>query len=138
MTLRVPREGLAGAAAAALAAAALSASAVQAATPPAYTLTATKRCLVARGVKVTAVQPSDVRLKALHDLAQHTSFQATSKKGTVGIAFSRSARDAASLASLIQVPKDPYHVVLRRNALLMFKTRSKPAFDAVVACLAPR
>jgi len=137
MNRRLPRAGLAGAAAAALVAVALPASAVQAATS-AYTLTATKRCLMARGVKVTAVQTTDVRLKALHDLAQRTSIQATSKKGTVGIAFSRSARDAASLASLLQVPKDPYHVVLRGNALLMFKTRSKPAFDAVVACLAPR
>jgi len=42
----------------------------------AYTLTATKRCLVARGVKVTAVQTTDVRLKALHDLAQRSKVDA--------------------------------------------------------------
>lgn len=108
-----------------------------AAATPQYTMSATKRCLVARGARVTAVKPIDVRFKALHDLAQRNSIQATSRLGAVGIAFARSSRDAALLADLLQVPRDPYHVVLRRNALLMFRTKSKPAFDAAAACLAP-
>ncbi len=113
----------------------LPAAATSSATSTAYTLTATKRCLVAKGARVTPVQSIDLRFKALHDLAQRNSFQARSSLGTVGLAFARSSRDAALLAELIRVPRDPYHVVLRRNALLMFRTRSKPAFDAAATCL---
>lgn len=114
------------------------AAGISAASSVVYTLTATKRCLVEKGATVTPVRGTDARLKALHDLAQRNSIQAVSPKGTVGIAFLRSARDAAQLAEILQVPRDPYHVVLRRNALLMFRSRSKRAFDAAVACLRPR
>ena len=103
-----------------------------------YTLAATKRCLVARGVRVTTVRPTDIRLKALHDLAQHTSIEATSRRGVVGLAFLRNASDAAFLAETLRVPNDPYHVVLRKNALLMFRDRSRKAFEVAVACLRPR
>ena len=103
-----------------------------------YRMTPTKRCLVARGARATVVRPTDRRLKALHDLAQHTSIEATSRRGIVGLAFLRNASDAAFLAETLRVPNDPYHVVLRKNALLMFRDRSRKAFDVAVACLRPR
>lgn len=121
-----------------LAVALSTASRLPAASAPLYTLAATKRCLVAQGARVTSVRATDVRLKALRDVAQRNSIQVTSSKGTVGIAISRSPSDAALLAEVLQVPRDPYHVVLRRNALLMFRSASKRAFDAAAGCLRPR
>jgi hypothetical protein len=113
-------------------------AATAAGSQPVYTLAATKRCLVARGVRVTTIRPTDLRLKALHDLAQHTSIEATSRRGIVALAFLRNASDAAFLAETLRVPNDPYHVVLRKNTLLMFRDRSRKAFDVAVACLRPR
>ena len=98
-------------------------------------MTATTRCLVRKGAKVSPVPRTNARLRALHDLAQRNSIQAKIASHAVGVAFTKSVSAAGLLAELLAVPKDPYHVVLRRNALLMFRPADRPAFDAAVACL---
>src|SRR6266540_3472901 len=92
---------------------------------PHFSLEATSRCLVRRDAKVGRVLPSDQRLRALRDLAQRTSIQVKLPTGLVGIAFSKTASDARLLAELLVVPKDPYRIAVRGNALLMYKPASR-------------
>jgi hypothetical protein len=83
------------------------------------------------------VKPRDSRLRALRDLAQRTSLEADFKSGRVGIAFSKSAADAKLLFELLTVPKDPYRLVRRNNAVLMYKPAHRRAFNVTVGCLKP-
>jgi hypothetical protein len=106
-----------------------------AAASPNFTMSATSRCLARKGAKITPVPRTNPRLRALHDLAQRNSIQVRIAGRAVGVAFSKSESAARLLAELLQVPRDPYHVVLRRNALLMFRTVDRTAFTAAAACL---
>ena len=124
-------------AAAAAVAVGCGASASSEATSAHYTLAATKRCLVAHGAKVGPVRPHDARLRQLHDLAQKTSIEASIKSGRVGIAFSKSDSDARLLVELLVVPKDPYRVVAKANAVLMYKPAQRKAYAAALSCLRP-
>lgn len=100
-----------------------------------YTLTATKRCLVAHGAKVGPVRPVDSRLKQLHDLAQKNSIQADLAVGRAGLAFTKSDSDARLLVELLVVPKDAYRVVAKSNAVLMVKRTQPKAYVLALSCL---
>jgi hypothetical protein len=102
---------------------------------PAYALAPTSRCLKSRGAKVGAVQPRDERLRALRDFAQRRSVQAVLQKKVVGLAFLKSPAEARIIAELLKVPDDPYRLVRRGNAVLMYKPSAKKTFDAAVSCL---
>ena len=103
--------------------------------PPHYTLTATSRCLKRRGAKVGPVRPRDSRLRQLHDLAQRNSIEADFAFGRVGLAFSKTVDDAKLLVELLTVPKDPYRLVRRGNAVLLYRPTHRRAYAAVLACL---
>jgi hypothetical protein len=102
---------------------------------PRYALTPTSRCLKSRGAKVGAVKPSDKRLRALRDFTQRRSIQVVLKGKLVGLAFLDGPGEARILADLLKVPHDPYRLVRRGNALLMYKPSAKKAFDAAASCL---
>lgn len=106
-------------------------------TPPTYSLSATSKCLARHGAKVGPVKPRDSRLRALRDLAQRNSIEADFKAGRVGIAFSKSTDDAKLLVELLTVPKDPYRLVRRNNAVLLYKPKDRAAYSVAVACLKP-
>jgi hypothetical protein len=99
--------------------------------PPPYALGPTRRCLEAAGFAVAPVRPSDPRLRALRDLAQRTSLQAGRDGRTLGLAFG----DAELLASLLEVPNDPYRLEVRRNALLMYRPLAKREAAVLRSCL---
>jgi hypothetical protein len=100
-----------------------------------YAMTPTRACLRADGATVSAVRPSDRRLQAFGDLAQRNSIEARSTRGLVALAFTRSDRDAQLLAELLRVPKDPYRLLVRRNAVV-FALRSAPrAMALALGCL---
>jgi len=137
--VREPRRAVvcATAAAAVLGATAASAPATTERAAAVYSLGATSRCLAAHGAKVGVVRPRDTRLRQLHDLAQKTSIEADFKSGRVGIAFSKSESDARLLLELLVVPKDPYRVVAKANAVLMYKPLHRKAYAVALACLRP-
>jgi hypothetical protein len=132
-----PRIGLSLAVVAALAAGCggTSGASTKTAAAPIYSLGPTKTCLVKRGAKVGRVKPLDTRLRAFRDLAQRNSIQADFKTGRVGIAFVKSEADASLLVELLTVPRDPYKLVRRSNAVLLYKPAHKRAFTAAAACL---
>jgi hypothetical protein len=102
---------------------------------PPYSLEATSRCLRRAGASVERVRPTDTRLQELHDLAQTTSRQAQARGGIVGFAIGRTEADALVLVDALAVPNDPYRIVRRRNAVLMYKRSAADAYTIVAACL---
>ena len=98
---------------------------------PPYRLAPTRRCLRAAGFAVTPVRSNDPRLRALGDLAQRSSFELRSGKQTIGLAFG----DTRLLLSLLRVPRDPYRLEARRNALLMYRRSAGKEATAARACL---
>jgi hypothetical protein len=99
----------------------------------AYSLAATRRCLVAAGLSVGPVGKPNPRLQALGDLAQRTSVAVRSGRNVVGLAFG----NAEFLAELLAVPNDPYRIETRRNALLLYLPAARATATAVRACLRP-
>lgn len=98
-----------------------------------YALEATRKCLEQRGLAVSPIRPTDARLRALRDLAQHTSLQVRLRGKTVGLALG----DARLLAELLRVPDDPYLVDVRRNAVLMYRPSARAEARVVQTCLRP-
>jgi hypothetical protein len=103
--------------------------------PVRYELGPTSRCLKQRGARVRSVQPQNSRLRSFRDLAQKNSIQAELRKGVVAIAFTTSANSAKLLVELLRVPKDPYRIVRRENAVLMYRPAAKGAFTTAASCL---
>lgn len=107
--------------------------------PPLYVLRSTLRCLKRRHADaVTGVATGDDRLRALRDLAQRTSVIVRVRRQVVGLAVAQTAAHAELLADLLRAPDDPYRIVLRRNAVLLFLPAARSAFTVVTACLSPR
>lgn len=100
---------------------------------PRYQLPATRRCLVGRGAAVSTSRPSDTRLRALRDLAQHTSVVVRLDGRSVGLALG----DTELLVDLLRVPNDPYRVDVRGNAVVMYRPVARPQADVVRSCLRP-
>lgn len=98
-----------------------------------YTLTATRRCLVAARFRVGPIGRPNARLQALGDLAQRSSIAARSGGRVVALAFG----DAPLLAELLAVPNDPYTIETRGNALLLYLPSARREAAAVRACLRP-
>jgi hypothetical protein len=98
-----------------------------------YSLTATRRCLVAAGLSVRPVGKPNPRLQALGDLAQRTSLAVASGHNVVGLALG----NAEFLAELLAVPNDPYRIETRRNAVLLYLPAARATARAVRACLRP-
>lgn len=100
------------------------------ASPP-YALAPTRRCLRSAGFVVSKVRSADPRLRALGDLAQKTSLELRFSGQTLGLAFG----DTRLLASLLQVPDDPYRMEIDRNALLMYRPAARAEAAVVEGCL---
>ncbi len=100
---------------------------------PLYALQPTLRCIKRRATLMTA--PADDRLRALRDLAQRTSALVRFQRQEVGIAVVESEAHAKLLADLLVAPDDPYRIVLRRNAVLLFLPRARVAFRFAAGCL---
>lgn len=100
-----------------------------------YSLSATTRCLEARGASVKPVRPLDSQLRQLRDLAQRTSREARLGRQSVGLAFTQSEANAELLVELLAVPNNAYRVVQRRNVVLMYKLGSRAALADTVECL---
>lgn len=98
-----------------------------------YQLAPTRRCLVAAGFRVGLAGKPNPRLQALGDLAQRTSLAARSGGKVVGLALG----DAQLLAELLAVPRDPYTIETRGNALLLYLPSARRQAAAVRACLRP-
>ena len=98
-----------------------------------YELVATRRCLRSAGYAVSAIRSDDVRLRALGDLAQHTSLELRHAGRTLGLAFG----DTRLLSSLLEVPDDAYRLEVQRNALLMYRPAARREARLVRACLRP-
>ena len=102
-----------------------------------YGLQATSRCLSrVPGVSVTKVS-TNRRLRAMRDLAQQTSVVVRFRQHRVGLAVLPNAAQARLLAELLRAPRDPYRIVLRRNALLFFLPSAQVAFELTAGCLRP-
>lgn len=100
-----------------------------------YSLSASTRCLEARGASVARVRPLDTHLRRLRDLAQRTSREARVGKQSVGLAFARSEAGAELLVELLTVPNMTYRLAQRSNVVLMYKPASRAALADAVACL---
>jgi hypothetical protein len=98
-----------------------------------YALAPTRKCLVAAGFRVGPVGRPNPRLQALGDLAQRASLAARSGGKVVGLALG----DAQLLAELLAVPRDPYTIETRRNAVLLYLPSARRQAAAVRACLRP-
>lgn len=101
-----------------------------------YRKAPTVSCLRGKNVAVAAIKPSDRRLRALRDLAQKTSWQATLRKGVVGVAIGRNANDAELLVELLSVPNDRYRLERRANAVLLYRPTAATLAKTVRNCLA--
>ena len=99
-----------------------------------YSLARTKSCLRARHVRVRSVVPSDLKLRALRDGAQRTSFEARLGTRRVGVAIVPQIANASLLVELLQ-PAGPYHVVTRDNAVIIYRSSAKAAAAIVRGCL---
>jgi hypothetical protein len=95
----------------------------------------TSRCLEQHGVTVTELQPTNTRFQAVRDLAQRSSLQASVGDQSVAIAFTNGAAEVKLLAELLQVPDDPYLIVVEKNVLLMYDPMNDAAFRAAMDCL---
>jgi hypothetical protein len=93
-------------------------------------------CLRGKRVVVSVGTPANRRLRALHDLAQRSSWQAKQGKSVVGIAIGRSAADAALVVELLRVPNDRYRIERRENVVLLFAPASAKLARVVRGCLA--
>ena len=102
---------------------------------PTYALGATARCLRSDGLRVSKIDASNRRLKALGDLAQRTSIEAHAARGVVGLAFAKSRGDAELLAELLRQPDHTYRILLRRNVVLLARRTDGAAVARVVRCL---
>jgi hypothetical protein len=98
-----------------------------------YALAPTRKCLVAAGFRVGSAGKPNPRLQALGDLAQRTSVAARSGGKVVGLALG----DAQLLAELLAVPRDPYTIETRGNAVLLYLPSARRQAAAVRACLRP-
>lgn len=105
--------------------------------PPVHAMAPTAVCLEMSGATVGKVLPRDERLRALGDLAQTNSVEATIDDGLVGMAFAASPADAELLAELLRVPDDPYRIVTKDNVVLMYEPAAEPALRKSVDCLRP-
>lgn len=92
-------------------------------------------CLQTDGVLIGDVQPRDARLQAFHDLAQKTSFEARLGQRSVAVAVAATAGDAQLLAELLQVPDDPYRVVVNGNVVIMYQADAEDTYRSVVRCV---
>ena len=109
---------------------------VEAARTAVYRKTPTVSCLRRANVAVTAIRPLDRRLRALRDLAQTTSWQASSGGRVVGVSINRTANDAAFLVELLRVPNTPYRLERRANAVLVYLSSASTLATRVRSCLA--
>lgn len=100
---------------------------------PPYAFKPTLRCIKQRAAVVTAT--SGGRFQALHDLTQRTSARVRFERQDVGLAVVESEGHARLLAELLLVPDDPYRIVRRRNAVLLFLPRARAAFEFAAGCL---
>jgi len=101
-----------------------------------HAIAPTRRCLADAGAVVGPVEPRDERFRALADLAQRRSFEATVDGTTVGVAFTTSASEAAGLAELLTVPDDRYRLVVEGNVVLLHEPADERAAAVVRGCLA--
>ena len=92
-------------------------------------------CLQTDGILIGDVQPRDARLQAFHDLAQQTSFEARLGQRSVAVAVAATAGDAQLLAELLQVPDDPYRVVVNGNVVIMYQADAEDTYRSVVRCV---
>ena len=102
-----------------------------------HTLTATSRCLRAKGATIRRLRPLDPRLRAMRDLAQRTSHEVRVRGKIVGVAFQRDEADARLLLELLRVPNDPYRLVRDGNVVVMSRKPDRAAHATVVGCLRP-
>ena len=84
---------------------------------------------------MTSVKPTNLRLRALRDIAQKTSAEVKIRGATVALAFGHSTSDGALLYELLQIPNDPLHLDRRRNVVLLSPKRASVARLEVIDCL---
>ena len=96
-----------------------------------YSLAATRRCLRNAGLRLSGVDKTNPRLQALSDLAQRTSIFVRVDGKVIGLAFG----DAGLLAELLAVPRDPYTIETRGNAVLLYPRSARLQASAVRRCL---
>ena len=101
-----------------------------------YSKAPTVSCLREKQVAVAAVRPADRRLRALRDLAQKTSWQASKGKLVVGVSIGRNESEAELLVELLRVPNTPYRLEQRSNAVLVYLPPAASLAKKVRACLA--
>jgi hypothetical protein len=102
---------------------------------PSYRKAPTVACLRRQKVVVTGIAPADRRLRALRDLAQKTSWQAKLGTRVVGVSLNADTSSAELLEELLRVPRDPYRLERRSNALLLYKPTALPLARIVRTCL---
>jgi hypothetical protein len=100
-----------------------------------YSLSATARCLRSHGATVTSVRSTSPRLRALRDAAQRYAREVKLRTATLGLAILPSAGNTTVIAELLAVPRDPYRIVVKRNAIVMYRKADRAAGSMTLGCL---
>jgi hypothetical protein len=74
-------------------------------------------------------------MRALRDAAQRYAREVRLRKTVLGIAVLPSDGQAKIIAELLVVPRNPFRIVVRRNAIVMYPKGARAAFDISAACL---